>query len=595
MKNYNFKNVLLIGFAISSILSPLSNLNAQIVDTNVDSDVDVDFFYRGEHPRRWNPFKTICGGRNTETNQANQDIRRNADNQMGTLDFNANKPGWLSFRPQQLKWNSQISENLVFKIDFSQNVQTTASRRDNRKCSKHRWNAKVRNIDNKFESKMTINVPENVFVVAVRQSVNKRNVNTQELKLVTEGISGISKLGYANKEKKNILTKEWTYHFVIPGQSLVLGAEYRSKKMASASFVAEMELFFVGANRCNELLGDPAKINFEKDSFVKLISAKEKEDFNRYALKVACVRNPAYLNKIVYENHAKDVTPVIRMIEDEKAKITPRRFRDSNIEAVKLILSMTSYEISKYLLNDLGAYCQTSDLMDLDSILFEDEVKVKRFVLAGMEYGVVNRLLNVFPVESMDKFSKALVKFRSIGMTYNEIMEIKENKETLQLFQKAILRENLDSFYQILDIMDSLPKTKVGERDRLKLLSLLEKAQSYTEELGAEVRRQLLLFGRRPEVVVNGGKLVSKVEQLKQNLKQIENLVHIHFGWFAMNLESNEVPQMYSDMIYLADSVLYSVGEALNSQYGFALKSFIDYENMQTMHKTVTQCLDNQI
>lgn len=446
---------------------------AQTPQTEIEVEGRGSYFYEEHHPTKFDfSTMTFCGGRNSESENANFDMQRevrkgNSGSWDAYMNVGANKGILQSLINQKLEWNSAFdSKEYTFNVRLKKQAGRGAETTHRNTCNTRTWRYKVDAARSRFSSSVSVAVPDHVYVVRIRTSGIKTGVQTQIKQVMSIGLV---------KDRPQLLEglslgDGTRYFFVNPGEEIRIQVSHDDVG-TDVNLVADFEITFIGHNRCEKGIAEFRTLSGMKhdgvltrdviaNAFAKVTKGLEKqsptveESLHQTLLFLGCLTSQSVAKSMIYDNGANQTNEILNGIADFKASVL-KLSRESivageNIKVHEILDAMARNAVATSVVRGMKPLCQRYP--------FVSENRVSGYVTGYLMFRHRLDLIDgALGHGDIGKYLQGMVSAleQMNGHTYASL--IKDRKAQLELLiadyeanRKASLIEEAERQFQIL-------------------------------------------------------------------------------------------------------------------------------------------------
>lgn len=510
------------------------------ITTMVQAEAKATFLHTVQHHWKFKFWRgAVCWGKPDDQYQDSQEFKDSSKECTGKINFNTSRGNQLNYTPMTLSWGANMTDGDTFSIDLNDTRVRAVYDSVGGDCTSHRWATKMDKANVTYETKAVINVPEDVWVVQVRA-----NAQISPGSNLTELNPRIGRVALKNDEDPKAwlqpLTDTWTYLYVEPGEQLELDLSYANQGLDGAKkYNVRYDFKFIGHNRCVEVIGDPKTLNYA-DAFKKQILSPvtTEEEYHNYAVKLGCLRNPAFLKAGMNNSGPDALVPALEALNQHTQKVISQAVENkTGVYAgpyLATILDMSLVDMSRFALTDLLNYCKTYRDFRRETLKNPNVTQVAGIEFMMLTYSHLEMIYKQLATQSLATLTNNVQSWNKMNVTYAQLFDGSgEAQKALTAYQQSMIQMGLAIYPTIsAEISTNIPQVEVNKTAREQLLADLQKAKTLANSVNTSIRQMLRNFGRRSNDVVEAGQLSTNVQHLLDLHAKIGNEMHEYFKFF---------------------------------------------------------------
>lgn len=407
MKSNNFLILIKILLVFTS-----SGFTLAKVTTNVESKGKADYFFEERQHTKFNLFKFVfCwGGESNHDEKTLTGSHKNTNN-FGSNSLSANKFEDKSFGNSHhlgdFNWKTDFDEkNYSFDIQFKKKVgEINKTINNSDKCNTRTTSYKIREFTNEVTTNLELYVPNNIWVIRFKATGFKDKMANFQLYGVSEisNDAHIGKTRFIIENMKDSNEKKipgvpgydgYSYYFIRPGTKIKLIVKYIDDTLIDRDFIGNIEVTYLGENRCEDFKNHKITSDYIKDSFsqvYKKIGDKSKIDekqLHNLIRKIACVSKSKTLIKAINFNKSSDILKILNTVSDFQEDLMNKTISNNIIHAkdshrvknaMRIFSNMFNYKLASSTLKILAPLCKmvNFDGKSIYDLLYDNFFKMK--------------------------------------------------------------------------------------------------------------------------------------------------------------------------------------------------------------------------
>jgi len=504
-------NTLIIIISLLSIIGKRSFAGPS-VNTNIESRAKVDYFFEEKKHTKFNLLKFVfCWGGESNHDEKVLNGKKSSsgisgENKVSAQEFAGAYTG-QSHKVGDFSWRTDFGEeDYIFNIQFKKKIDQLHRNIDSStKCKTKITSYKIREFENKVTSNLELHVPENVWVIRFKAT----GFSDRQASFNLYGISEIDADAHKGKTlfKTEDMTNEkgekikgvkgrdgYSYYFIKPETRLKLIVKYIDNTLESKEFLGNIEVTYLGQNRCNEFNKDKVTMEYIKNSFngvYQEANHASKLNMNKFHFlirRIACISGNKNLINTANFNHSSDLLKILNFTQDFREDVKIKIIKGQIVEAEKshrvksamnIFLNMFNYKLASATLKILAPLCKMVDfegksVLDLlngnlqklkekleirNSLEYSKERKPHQFYLKSSER-LKSGALKIYDflgpfVNNADRNS---VSINEISKVYNEESYVLLKKDILSDLKQGVIHlvEGTDDFVSRMPTIDGI-------------------------------------------------------------------------------------------------------------------------------------------
>lgn len=584
--------VIFLALALSS-----TSVFADQVTTSVTLDATMSQLWRARHHSKW--FK--CWGEPDEIKVWEKDLAAESTELTGTLGLSFDNPeeSFGAFNPVSSEWVSELTDDRTFHLEFSQDLTTQMSKTFATKCNTLTWHSRLNMVSNTFKSNASIVIPPGVYMIRVRRTqleethlgLTSKIVNAQ--RVINDGT-------LAQAPETEVEVGTYDYFLVQPGQRIDFNVVWQSEVLEDAHFKVSYEIKMMGAELCAENLWDPEKTKGSAIlPHVKSLFTKERLKSHRHEViaGLSCLRNPAYVNSFLKENHGSNLVIFLKALGDTLVELNTEDVALGDFHAEFMLTArMTLFEVSRNILRDLNAFCSIETVL----LLFPDQaplsIPVRGYQYASRIYYKIKLDLAQAPTTLLNDFADILAGLGKAGVTYAQAKK-DASSNRLEDLHYLIFSGPFRTNEVVRTRLSLLPDLKSGATGAENIQAALARGDLIFSDLEVELLKILRAFARGDEIVIDATAFKKLAGQYKAQLAELGQLLQTDIDWFAIEGAGNFSHSKFTESLFILNNDLMNVtGTNLDYLFGKRLgllspTNFLQLEKMKALHREVNACI----
>lgn len=541
------------------------------IESKVDTKARASMLHTVEHRWKFEFWRgAVCWGKPDDQYQDSQDYNNSSTACSGNMTFATSRDNQLNYTPMSLSWGANLTEGDTFTLHFEDNRTRVQTGGSDSECTRHQMSTKLEYASVTYDTRAVLNVPEDVWIVQVRGSAANANGADLSPKIGRKNSADPSRPG---AHLISLSAQEWTYLYVEPGEPLELTLSYQEQGLDIAKkYDVRYDFKFVGYNRCTEVLGQPEALDYSQDSLDKIVfqSVKTESDFHNYALRLGCLRNPVFLKSAMRNSRPESLRPMLDSIESRTKDLLKREGK-SNSETyaapfVYTILDMTLVDVSRFALADLYNYCKSYRLFTRESAIHNEVQEVAGIEYMMMTFHHLDKIYSQLARQSLQTLVDRINSWNQQNVTYAQLYEGNTNvQQALRAYQHQMVASGLEIYGTLVDELQKIPQTVVGQTHLNKLMRDLADAKVLASEVKRSTQQLLRDFGRRSNKAIEVGGIKTAVENLIRLDASIHQQMLDYFSWFlSENYNGDNGDRFVQTLIGIKDKILLPSAENLH-------------------------------
>ena len=602
--------LIIIGLGLVSWLDRARAVEGR-ASVSVSSQSKVSYLYRDRKYATW--FK-CWGGPDTVDVSTDGDTQAvTSADRVGSLEKTYRsrlKPGFTSFTPNQVSWNSDLSSEGDFTVEFKQTIVRSQTTEIENACSNQSFHSKLDELRNSIDAVADFIVPDGVYVVRIKKDFEEIQARTRSvMEAKARGLSSMDLEADRMTDVRSLDLKsgDYQYFFVKPGDQISMRLTWQSTELNNAKVMARYQIRMMGTDGCGKYFG---KLNAgEQRKMADWVSLLNPDTINAdphgYIERVSCVRNKEYINSLIYGQHGQELISQLRQMYDRTFDWEGSAAKSSEAPkfgtAIRSAAYMSILEVSRILMEDLHAYCTITDINDLFVLPKGQSAKVRGYVHAARIYGRLRYLLSVIPRDIMKAYVDTLGDIEIRQQTYAVIDSNPRTRDVIKHQMATLMEINRRIFPVLRQWVTSLPAASAGGARRSQLPSLIDEAGLAADDFLVQMRTSFLRFANRDSAVVETKILQDSLSVLDNRIQQMESVLKSDFDWFlGQNVQKPSTDAFLEDMQTLNTELIRVVTEILEKDFGKRIgtsggKDFLDMAAARRLFERTQNCLKGNI
>lgn len=588
----SYVGVIFLAFLLVSVSS-----FADEVKTSVTLDATISQLWRARHHSKW--FK--CWGEPDEIKVWENALAAESTELSGTLGLNFDNPeeSFGAFNPVSSEWVSELTDDRTFHLEFSQDLTTQMSKTFSTKCNTLTWHSRLNMVSNTFKSNASIVIPPGVYMIRVRRTqleethlgLTSKIINAQ--RVINDGT-------LAQAPETEVEVGVYDYFLVQPGQRIDFNVVWQSEELEDAHFKVSYEIKMMGTELCAENLWDPEKVKGTAIlPHVQSLFTKERLKSKRHEViaGLSCLRNPAYVNSFLKENHGSDLVSFLKALGDTLVQLNTEEVTPGDFHAEFMLTArMTLFEVSRNILRDLNAFCSIETVL----LLFPDQaplsIPVRGYHYASRIYYKIKLDLAQAPTALLSDFANILVDLGKQGVTYERAKQDSSSKR-LEDLHYLIFSGPFRTNDIVRTRLSLLPTLKSGATGAENIQAALSRGDMIFSDLEVELLKILRAFARGDKNVIDASAFRELAAQYKNQLTELGRLLQTDIDWFAIEGAGDFSHSKFTESLFILNNDLMNVtGTNLDYLFGKRLgllspTNFLQIQKMKTLHQEVNACI----
>ncbi len=596
------------------------------VSTDVRQQVGASYIIEERHPMKMNwPNFTACWGQQSHLSEDLVEGKASDSMQTGTQTVWVDLPGPLGRRAvQATEWSTLFNEK-----EYSFNIRVKRSKMgggvvaSSSSCVDSTYTYRMAASSTVLRTNLKLVVPKDVWVIRLKGNkiadsrAKYRIFGVQQIKR-TKGDQEESPAKEAVLDVKN----GYNYFFVKPDENLRLELEYQDTSAEDNPYLADVEVTFLGFNRCDRRFLTEG-FNFSaQETRVALESVRssvvgaeiiKSDEFHDAINFLACLTRPEAIERTIFANDLGGLPEVLATVNGYVDTFLTKEEHDSSsphasgpegasLSALKATVEMLRLRLSYAAFMSLKPYC-----MELPYLAHEQHVEgvsnVRGYVYAHKRFIEMATLLGftdkvtLEPSLAFSDFYQGLIdglraaaSFNSDPtrtITYAELLKTVEREKWLAIFSAARAgskKSIVDEIHYLSYGLPSFAYTKTWE-DYFKAIDVLDRSTDLIEaELGDFLNK--LVGGS--ELAINWESLLKRVAAVRLAEGQFLSAftaAYEKIGGRMSEMDNTVQGEQFAWVMSELHSEHYAVSRHwLKTQYGGVFTPFVSsVENFYTL------------